>query len=90
MFLKHLISIALTFLSSSAVSVQDSHAYRNMERTNERISLILVLKARFLSLHTVFSLFSDDVVWAILDNNSGLDPSSDTMAPKYLKLSTVF
>ena len=81
--------MVLTCFSSSAVNVQDSHAYRNMERTNECISLILMLRTRFLSLHIVFSLFGDTVVWIILDIISGLDPSSDTMAPKYLKLSTV-
>ena len=36
-----------------------------------------------------FSLVTAAVVWAILDSTSGLDPSSDTRAPRYLKLQTV-
>ena len=42
-----------------------------------------------LSFQMVFSLFSAVVVWAILLSTSGLDPSSDIIAPRYLKLWTV-
>ena len=33
-----------------------------------------------------FSLVTAAVVWAILDSTSALDPSSNTIAPIYLKL----
>ena len=45
---------------------------------------ILELMAMFLSFQMTFSLVTAAVVWAILDSTSGLDPSSDTTAPKYL------
>ena len=35
------------------------------------------------------SLVTAAVVWAVLDSTSGLDPSSDTIAPRYLKLPMV-
>ena len=47
-FLRHLISMACILFSVSAVNVQDSQAYRNMDMTRERISLILELSAIFL------------------------------------------
>ena len=58
-----------------------------MDMARERISLILELMA--MSLQMTFSLVTAAVIWAILDNTSGLDPSSDTIAPRYLKLRTV-
>ena len=57
-FLKHLISVACILFSRSAVSVHDSHAYRNMEMTRARISLIFDLSVMFLSFQMVFSLFN--------------------------------
>ena len=36
-----------------------------------------------------FRLVTAAVVWAMLDSTSGLDPSSDIIAPRYLKLGTV-
>ena len=60
-----------------------------MEMARECISLILELMAMFLSFQMTFSLVTAAVVWAILDRTSGLDPSSDTIAPRYLKLRTV-
>ena len=42
----------------------------------------------FLSFHMNFSLVTAAVVWAILGSASGLDPSSDTIAARYLKLRT--
>ena len=90
---KHLISSACILLSMSAVNksvmVHVSHAYKNMDMARERISLILELMAMFLSFQMTFSLVTAAVVWAILDSTSGLDPSSDTIAPRYLKLRTV-
>ena len=83
-FLRHLISMACTLLSVSAGSVQDSQAYRNMDMTRERISLIFELSAIFLSFQMVLSLASAAVAWAILARISGLDPSSAMIAPRYL------
>ena len=72
----------------SAVIVHVSHAYKNMDMAREVISLILELVAIFLSFQMTFSLVTAAVVWAILENASGLDPVSDTIAPRYLKLHT--
>ena len=88
-FAEHLISNACILLSMSAVVVPVSHAYKNMDMARERISLTLELMAMFLSFQMTFSLVTAAVVWAILDSTSGLDPSSDTIAPRYLKLWTV-
>ena len=38
------------------------------------------------SFQMTFSLVAAAVVWTILDSTSGLDPSSDTIAPRYLTL----
>ena len=65
-FLRHLISMACILLSVSAVSVQDSQAYRYMDMIRERISLIFELSAIFLSFQMVLSLASAAVAWAIL------------------------
>ena len=86
---KHLISNACILLSMSAVMVRVSHAYKNMDMARECISLILELMAMFLLFQMTFSLVTAAVVWAILESTSGLDPSSDTIAPRYLKLQTV-
>ena len=60
-----------------------------MDMTKERISLILELMAMFLLFQMTFSLVTAAVVWAILESNSDLDLSSDTLAPRYFKLWTV-
>ena len=60
-----------------------------MDMARERISLTLELIPMFLSFQMTFSFVTAPVVWAILDSTSGLDPSSDTIAPRYLKLRTV-
>ena len=70
------LSEASHLLSVSTVSVQDSQAYRNMDMTRERISLVFELSAIFLSFQMVLSFASAAVVWAILARISGLDPSS--------------
>ena len=62
---------------------------KNMDMARERISLTLELMSMFLSFQMTFSLVTAAVVWVILDSTSGLDPSSDTIAPRYLKLWTV-
>ena len=76
--------MACILFSVSAVNVQDSQAYRNMDMTRERISLIFELSAIFLSFQMVLSLASAAVAWAILARISGLDPSSVMIAPRYL------
>ena len=76
--------MACILFSVSAVNVQDSHAYRNMDMTRERISLIFELSAIFLSFQMVLSLASAAVAWAILARILGLDPSSVMIAPRYL------
>ena len=81
-------SMACILLSVSAVSVQDSQAYRNMDMTRERISLIFELSAIFLSFQMVLSLASAAVAWAVLARISDLDPSSAIIAPRYLNLLT--
>ena len=43
----------------------------------------------FLSSQMILSFVSAAMVWAILERISGMDPSSVTMDPKYLKLWTV-
>ena len=88
-FAKHLICIACVFLSRSAVVVDVSHAYKIIDMTRERISLILEQMTMFLWFQMTFSLVTEVVVWAILDSNSGFDPSSNATAPRYLELWTV-
>ena len=87
-FLRHLISMACILLSVSAVSVQDSQAYMNVDMIREHISLIFELSAIFLSFQMVLSFASAAVAWAILARISGLDPSSAMIAPRYLNLLT--
>ena len=86
---KHLISIACISLSVSAVKVHVSRAYKIMNMTRERISLILEPMAMCLSFQMTSSLVTAAVVWAILESASDFDPSSDSIAPKYSKIWTV-
>ncbi len=86
--LRLVISMACILLYASAVSVQDSQAYTNMDMSRERISLIFELIAIFMSFQMVLSLASVAVAWAILARISGLDPSSAMIAPRYLNLLT--
>ena len=76
-------------LLSSAVRVHDSQAYRKMDVTRERISRILELREILLSIQIGFSFVNAPVACAILQSNSGLEPSSVTTEPRYLKLVTV-
>ena len=62
--------------SSLDVRVHDSQTYRKMDVTRERISLILELREIFLSFQTGFNLVNAAVVCVIVDNISGLHPSS--------------
>ena len=69
--------------------VHDSQAYRNMEMTRERISFTFDPRDMLLSLQMGFSFVRAAVACAILERTSGLEPSSETTAPRYLKLVTV-
>ena len=64
--------------------VHDSQAYRKMDVTRERISRILELREILLSFQTAFNLVS-----AIPESMSGLEPSSVITESRYLKLVTV-
>ena len=74
---------------NSAVKVHDSQAYKNMEMTRERISFTFDPRDMLLSLQMGFSFVRAAVACAILERTSGLEPSSETTAPRYLKLVTV-
>ena len=69
--------------------VHDSQAYRKMDVTKECISRILELREILLSIQIGFSLVNAAVACAILQSNSGLEPSSVITEPRYLKLVTV-
>ena len=69
--------------------VHDSQAYRKMDVTRERISRILELREILLLIQTGFGIVSAAVACAILERNSGLEPSSVITKPRYLKLVTV-
>ena len=86
---KHLISYACVLFSNSAVKVHDSQAYRNIEMTRERISFMFDPRDMLLSLQMGFSFVRAAVACAILERTSGLEPSSETTVPSYLKLVTV-
>ena len=86
---QHLISQACVLFSNSAVKVHDSQAYINMEMTRERISFTFDPRDMLLSLQMGFSFVRAAVACAILERTSGLEPSSETTAPRYLKLVTV-
>ena len=81
--------MACILLWSSAVRVHDSQAHRKMDVTRERISRILELREILLSIQTGFSLVNAAVVCVILENISGLEPSSVITEPWYLKLVNV-
>ena len=65
--LKLLISSVCIFLSISAVNVQVSQEYQNMDMTKERNSLIFELRSMFLSSQMILSFVSAAMVWAILE-----------------------
>ena len=69
--------------------VHDSHAYRKVDVTRERISRILELRETLLSFQTGYSLINAAVVCAILQGISGLEPSLVITEPRYLKLVTI-
>ena len=69
--------------------VHESQAYKKMDVTREHISHILAMRKMLLSFQNGFNLISAAVIYVILENISGLAPSSDTTDPRYLKLVTV-
>ena len=73
------------FFSLTAVKVHDSQAYRNMEMTRERISFTFDPRDMLLSLQMGFSFVRAAVACAILERTSGLEPSSETTAPRYFE-----
>ena len=81
--------MACILLCSYAVRVHDSKAYRKMDVTKEHISRVLELREMLLLFQTGFNLVNAAVVYAILESNSGMEPSSDTTGPRYLKLVTL-
>ena len=60
-----------------------------MDVTTERIGYILELRELLLSFQTGFNLVNAAVVYAVLASISGLEPSSVTTEPRYLKLVSV-
>ena len=78
----HLSSMACIVLWSSAVRVHDSQAYRKMDVTRERISRIVELRDILLSSQIGFSRVNVAVACAILQSNSGLEPSSVITEPR--------
>ena len=81
--------MACILLWSTAVRIHDSQAYRKVDVTRERISCILELREVLLSFQAGFNLANAAVVCAILESILGLEPSSVTAKPRYLKLRTV-
>ena len=69
--------------------VLDSHAYRKLDVTKERISRILELRAMLLSFQPGFSLVHAAVACAILDSMSDLEPLLVISESRYLKPVTV-
>ena len=80
--------MAYILLWSSAVRVHESQTYRKMDVTREHISRILELREILLSFQTGCNIVSD-IVCAILESISGLEPSSVITEPRYLTLVTL-
>ena len=59
-----------------------------MEMTSERISFTFDPRDVLLSLQMGFSFVRAAVACAILERTSGLEPSSETSAPRFLKFVT--
>ena len=79
-------SQSLLFFSTSAAKVHNSQVYRNIGMTREPMSFIFDPRDMFLSLHIGFSCVKAAVACAILERTSGLEPSSETTALRYMKL----
>ena len=66
-----------------------SMIHRHIEMTREPISFTFDPRDMLLSLQMGFSFVRAAVACAILERTSDLEPSSETTAPRYLKLVTV-
>ena len=86
---RHLFGKACALFSNYAVMVHDSKACIYMEMTRMRISFTFDPRNMLLSLRIGFSFVRAAVACAILESISDLEPSSETIAPRYLKLVTV-
>ena len=86
---QNFISKPCVLFSSSAVKIHDSHAYRNMDMTRERISFTFDSRDILLSLHTGFRFVRAAKACAILERTFGFELLSKTIATWYLKLVTV-
>ena len=73
--------------SNSTVKAHDSQEYRNMEMN--RISFTFDPRDMLLPLQIGFSFVRAAVAGTNLERISGFEPSSETAAPRYLKLVTV-
>ena len=69
--------------------VHDSQSCKKMDRTSVHISRIMELREILLLFQTGFNLVNAVVVFAILQSISDLEPSSDTIELRYLKLVSV-
>ena len=68
--------------------VHVSQAYRKIDVTRGRISSILEQEEILLSFQTDFNFVNASVFCAIVENISGLEPSSVITGPRYFKLVT--
>ena len=65
---QHFISMACILLCSSIMRVHYFQAYRKMDVTNERISRLLKLRGRLLSIQTGLNPVNSVVIYAILES----------------------
>ena len=86
---QHHISMACILSLNSTVKAHDSQVESNMKMTSERISVTFDLGDMLLSVQLGFSFVGAAVACAILYRLSCFVLSSETTAPRYLKLVTV-
>ena len=84
-----LIANECSLLFNSAVRVHVSQAYSKIDTTSSRISHILFFRVILLFFHIGFNLAIAAKVCAILERICDFNPSSNSVAPRYLKLATV-
>ena len=80
--------MARILLCSSTVRDHDSQE-DGCDKGTHKSYRVLELREMLLTFETDFNLVNAAVVCAILKSISGLEPSSDTTEPRYLKLVTV-
>ena len=84
-----LISKVCFLLSSFAINVHASQAYRNIEMTRERIRFTFESRDMLLSLHICFSFVRAAVAREIVERTSEFESSSEIIGTRNLKLVTV-